>query len=70
MLGTYIKDIWTKPKGGRIEGVRWGWLGWGGLVGGRWRQLYLNNNKKKRRTGALSLGEGDAELMRVWSFFV
>ena len=22
--GTYIKDIWTKPNGGRIEGGRWG----------------------------------------------
>ena len=26
--GTSIKDTWTKPKGGRIEGGRWGWLGW------------------------------------------
>ena len=27
--GTCIKDIWTKPKVGRIEGGRWGWLWWG-----------------------------------------
>ena len=25
--GTTIKDIWTKPKGGRIKGGKWGWLG-------------------------------------------
>ena len=31
--GTRIKDSWTKPKWGRMEGGRWGWLGWGGLVG-------------------------------------
>ena len=23
-------------------------MGWAGLVGGQWRQLYLNSNKKKR----------------------
>ena len=45
--GTSIKDTWTKPKRGRIEGGRWGWLGSGGSGGGIWRQLYLNNNKKK-----------------------
>ena len=27
--GTFIKDTWTKPKGGKIEGGRWGWLGLG-----------------------------------------
>ena len=27
--GTTIKDRWTKPKVGRIEGGRWEWLGWG-----------------------------------------
>ena len=30
LSGTCIKDTWTKPKGGRIEGGRWGWLEWGG----------------------------------------
>ena len=24
--GTCTKDTWTKPKGGRIEGGRWGWV--------------------------------------------
>ena len=45
--GTCIKDTWTKPKGGRIEGGRWGWLGSGGVEGGKWIQLYLNNKKFK-----------------------
>ena len=27
--GTCIKDSWTKPKGGRIEGGTWGWVEWG-----------------------------------------
>ena len=44
--GTCIKDPWTKPKGRRIEGRRWGWVGQGVVVEGKWRQLYLNNNKK------------------------
>ena len=44
-LVTRIKDTWTKPKGGRIRGGRWGWLGLGEVVRGKWRQLYLNNNK-------------------------
>ena len=44
--GTYIKDTCTKPKGSMIEGGRWGWLRWEEVVGGKWRQLYLNNNKK------------------------
>ena len=30
-----------KAKGGRFEG------GAGGLMGRKWRHLYLNNNKKK-----------------------
>ena len=46
MSGTCIKDTWTKPKGGRIEGGRWGWVGWEGVVGRKWRQLYSNNNEK------------------------
>ena len=46
---TCIKDPWTKPKGGRIEGGRWGWVGWEKVVAGKWRQLYLNNNKKKKK---------------------
>ena len=47
--GTCIKEPWTKPKGGRIEGGRWRWVGWGEAVVGKWRQLYLNDNKKRKR---------------------
>ena len=46
--GTCIKDTWTKPKWGRIKGREWGWLGLGGLMAGKWRQLCLKNNFKKR----------------------
>ena len=43
--GTTIKDTWTKPRGVESgEGGEGGW--WGrGMVGGKCRQLYLNNNK-------------------------
>ena len=44
---TCIKDPWTKTKWGRIQGGRWGWVGWGEWWGGKWRQLYLNTNKKR-----------------------
>ncbi|KAF6125527.1 hypothetical protein HJG60_009944 [Phyllostomus discolor] len=37
----------AKPKGGRIEGGRWGWVRKRKVVVEKWRQLYLNNNKKK-----------------------
>ena len=49
--GMCIKDTWAKPKGGRTEGGRWGWVGQGKVVAGKWRQLYLNNNKKKSAQG-------------------
>ena len=26
--GTTIGDTWTKTMAGRIDGGRWGWLGW------------------------------------------
>ena len=35
-----------KAKGGRFKDGRWGWVGWEGVVEGKWRQAYLNNNKK------------------------
>ena len=54
--GTYIKDTWTKPKGDRIKGERWVVLGWKGVVGGKWRQLYLNNNFKQRKKKEEELG--------------
>ena len=47
--GTYINNTWTKPKGGRIKGGTWGWVGQGDMVGRKWRQLYLNDNKKKKK---------------------
>ena len=37
--GTCVKDTWTKPKGARIEGGRWGCLVCR-VVGEKWRQLY------------------------------
>ena len=38
-----MKDTWTKPKG---VGTRVGGGDeWGGVVGCKWRQLYLNNKK-------------------------
>ena len=46
MSGTCIKDTGTRPKWGRLKGKKWGWLGWGVVVEGKWRQLYLNSNKK------------------------
>ena len=41
------KDPWAKPKGGNIEGGRWEWVGQRKVVVGKWRQLYLINNKNK-----------------------
>ena len=41
-----MKDTWTKPNGvgSRVGGGD----GWGGrsMVGSKWTQLYLNDNKK------------------------
>ena len=34
LQGTCIKDPWTKPKGRRIKGGRWGWVGRGRVLGG------------------------------------
>ena len=46
--GMGIKDPWTKPKGGRIDGGRWD--GWGGGEGwGKWRQLHKKNNNKRNK---------------------
>ena len=49
---TCIKDPWTKPKWGRIEGGRWGEVGQWRVLVGKWSQLYLNNffkSEKKRK---------------------
>ena len=48
--GTCIKDPRTKPKGGGIDGRRWEWVGPGTVVGGKWKQLYLNTMKKEKKT--------------------
>ena len=29
--GICMKDTWMKPKGDRIKGGRWEWVGWGGV---------------------------------------
>ena len=42
------KGHMDKAKGGRIEGGRQGWMERGEVVGGKWTQLYLNNNKKNK----------------------
>ena len=43
--GTTIKDTWTKPRVGWSQGKEVGMAG----VGGKCRQLYLNNNKIKEK---------------------
>lgn len=45
MEHTQRTDTWTKPKGAMIEDGRWGCMGSRGVEGGKWRQVYLNNNK-------------------------
>ena len=66
--GTCMKDTWTKPKRGRIKGGKRGWLGLGGVVGGKWRQLYLNNNKKcflkKKTVHSMEQEQHSQELLR------
>ena len=43
--GTHIKDTRIKPNGGKVESRRWRYVVQGGVVEGKWRQLYLKNNK-------------------------
>ena len=46
----YSKGLKDKIKvERRSEGGRWDWLGWGGVMGRKCRQLYLNNNQKRER---------------------
>ena len=42
---TYKRHM-DKTKGGLDQGREGGWMGLGEMVEGKWRQLYLNNNKK------------------------
>ena len=44
-----IKDTWTKPRGGWDQGCEVEVAGVGGLVGIKWRQLCLNNNKNNNK---------------------
>ena len=37
--GTCTELPWTMSKRGRIEGEKWGWVGWEKVVAGKWRQL-------------------------------
>ena len=69
--GTCIKDPWTKPKWGRTKGWRWGWVGQGRVGVGKWRQLCLNSNKKKRnyeiRTGVIKKEQVNIKkLLKIW----
>ena len=41
-------EYFRKPKRSRIKGGKWGWLGSGGVVEEKWKQLCLNNNENKR----------------------
>ena len=41
-----MKDPWAKPKGGRIQCGKGGWVGQRKVLVGKWRQLYSNINKK------------------------
>ena len=47
LSGKMYKGHMDKANGDRIKDGRWGCLRWGGVVGRKWRQLYLNNNKKR-----------------------
>ena len=49
-----MKDPWTEPMGGGIEGGRWVWVGQRKVVVGTWRQLYLDTNKKRGRSATRS----------------
>ena len=61
--GTCMKDPWTKPKRGRIEGGRRWWAGRGKLVVGKWRQLYLNKNKKNGRKRKIAKHFGNSSVV-------
>ena len=50
-MGTCLQDTWTKQKGWEV-----GMAGVGGSDGGKWRQLYLNNNFKKREKKEVQIG--------------
>ena len=43
------KGPMDEAKEGSIEGGRWGWVGRGKVAVVKWRQLYLNNKKERKR---------------------
>ena len=50
--GTSIKDRWTKPKWRKIQGGKWGWLGWEEVIGGNGDNCSgttIKKSKKKKR---------------------
>ena len=47
--GPCVKDPQTKPKGGRIEGGKRGWVRMVKVVAGEWRQMYMNKTLKKNK---------------------
>ena len=51
-----------KAKGGKIQGGSWGWVGQGGVVVGKWRQLYLNNKNKKEKKKKNPLGKSNRKM--------
>ena len=57
-----------KAKWDSIENGRQGGVGWRVLDGGKWRQLYLNNNKKrKKRTQRQEYEEQGFQLLTSFS---
>ena len=47
--GRCIKDTWTEPKVGMIEGGRRRWVGRGGSGGGKMETTVLEQQLKKRK---------------------
>ena len=47
--GTCIKDSWTKPKEGRIEGGWWGLVGQGCVVMGKMETTVLEQEYNKTK---------------------
>ena len=44
-----MREPWGRAKGGGIEDGSWAWAGWGKAMLGKWRQLYSNISKKKKK---------------------
>ena len=76
--GTSIKNTWTKPKGHRIEGERWGWRGKGENGDNCTRttvkklKLKLKWRKRNREIMVLSRPEwqGNMTLSHQWYWLI